>query len=164
MLNLDRKTGLPFYAYFDDLSRLFLELPGIAETTTELAFIDLAGFRAFKTAYGQDLGDAVLAAFAMCIATVPAAQAIRDGGDEFLVLGAPTRTGLAGNLDALRSRWPREFRARFPDAGLVVPRVIVATTKCRDIRACRELLGKRIGDLKARFPSPPAEGVLETVA
>jgi GGDEF domain-containing protein len=162
-LNLDRKTGLPFFAYFDDLARLFGELPGVAETTTELAFIDLAGFRAFNTTYGQDLGDSVLSVFAETITGVKGARAIRDGGDEFLVLGSPTRRGLAKDLDDLRTRWPAEFRANFPNAGVVSPRILVAATKCGDIRACREALGRRIGELKAKVAAPPPEGVLEVV-
>jgi hypothetical protein len=163
-LNLDRKTLLPFYAYFDDLARLFAELPGIAVTTTELAFIDLAGFRAFNTQHGQDMGDLVLGAFAEAIARVPGARAIRDGGDEFLVVGAPTRRAMASDLDATRARWPDEFRRRFPGAEVVVPRILVATTRCADVRACREALGRRVGDLKARAKSPPPEGVLEVVS
>lgn len=162
-LNVDRKTGLPFYAYFDDLARLYEELPGVAQAPTELAFIDLAGFRAFNTKHGQDMGDLVLAAFASTLAHVSGARAIRDGGDEFLVVGAPLREGLAKDLDALRWAWPAEFRRRFARAEVVVPRILVAASRCGAIRACREVLGRRVGDLKARAKSPPPEGVLEVV-
>jgi GGDEF domain-containing protein len=160
-VNLDRKTGLPFFAYFDDLARLFAELPGVAETTTQVAFIDLAGFRAFNNAHGQDTGDAVLAEFAAAIRDVPGARAVRDGGDEFLVVGAPTRTHLARDLDRVRTAWPKRFRERFPGATPVAPRVLVGTTRSAELRACRELLGRSVSAVKERSKSPPPEGVLE---
>src|SRR5574341_1960218 len=59
--NRDHKTRLPFFAWFDLLSRLFAALPGLAGAQTEVAFLDLAGFRAFNNAHGQEAGDAVLA-------------------------------------------------------------------------------------------------------
>ena len=54
--NLDRKTGLPSFAYFAELSRLFGEMPGLARAKVELGFIDLIGFRAFNNRYGQAQG------------------------------------------------------------------------------------------------------------
>jgi hypothetical protein len=45
----------------------------------------------------------------------------------------------------------------------VAPRILVAATGCGAIRACRELLGKRVGELKMRSKSPEPEGVLEVV-
>jgi GGDEF domain-containing protein len=160
-VNLDRKTRLPFYAYFDDLSRTFAALPGISATKTEVAFIDLAGFGAFNNACGQDVGDAALGAFAEAISELPGTRAIRDGGDEFLVVGAPTRTGMASDLDALRRAWPARFAKRFPGAPVVAPRIVVAETKSGELRACREALGRKIGEVKARVKEMGPEGVLE---
>jgi diguanylate cyclase (GGDEF)-like protein len=97
----DRKTGLASFAYFDDLVRLFCATRELAESAVDLAFLDLAGFRAFNNTHGQDAGDAVLAELAAALLEVPAARVIRDGGDEFLVVSAPTRAPLA---DALRGR------------------------------------------------------------
>lgn len=161
--NRDHKTRLPSYAWFELLARLFTTLPGLATAETELAFLDLAGFRAFNNARGQEAGDAVLAAFAAELARLDGATAIRDGGDEFLVLGAPTRTELARDLDAFRRAWPGVFRARFGTATEVVaPRVLVRRARGIELRQARETLGRRIGSLKDRG-QPGPEGLLVEV-
>lgn len=158
--NRDHKTGLPFYAWFDLLARLFAALPGLAAAETELAFLDLAGFRAFNNANGQDAGDAVLAAFAAELTRIDAASAIRDGGDEFLVLGAPTRAGLARDLESLRRAWPGAFRARFgTGVPIVAARILVTRTRGAGLRQARESLGRTIGTLKHRG-APGPEGLL----
>jgi GGDEF domain-containing protein len=158
--NRDHKTRLPFYAWFDLLARLFAALPGLATAETEVAFLDLAGFRAFNNAHGQDAGDAVLAAFAAELARLDAASAIRDGGDEFVVLGAPARTGLARDLQAFRRAWPGLFRARFgADAPTVAARILVTRTRGASLRQARETLGRTIGTLKNR-DKPGPEGLL----
>lgn len=162
--NLDRKTGRPFFAYFDDLARMFAAVPGIAGASVPLGFVDLAGFREFNNRYGQDLGDAVLRAFAEELATVPGVAVIRDGGDEFLVVGAPGRAGLATSLDAFRMQWPSRFRARFGDeAPPVAPRILVATTEGRSLRACREDLGRSVGALKIAAKVVGPEGALRAL-
>lgn len=157
----DRKTGLPFFAYFDDLSRLFADLPGIACGEVDLAFIDLAGFRGFNNAHGQQLGDAVLAVFASELRALPGTAAIRDGGDEFLIVGAPTRRALASDLDAFRRAWPRVFRDRFGDAPQVVaPRILVHRTRADALLEARETLGRAIGEVKYTAGRPGPEGIL----
>jgi GGDEF domain-containing protein len=161
--NRDHKTRLPFYAWFDLLARLFASLPSLAASETELGFIDLAGFRAFNNAHGQDAGDAVLAAFAGALSGVDAAAAIRDGGDEFLLVGAPARGGLSRDLDSFRRAWPAAFRARFgADVPPVAPRILVTKTRGGDLRAAREVLGRTIASLKDR-EKPGPEGVLVEV-
>jgi GGDEF domain-containing protein len=160
LANRDHKTRLPFYAWFDLLARLFAALPGLAAAETEMAFLDLAGFRAFNNGYGQDAGDAVLATFAAELARIDAATAIRDGGDEFLVLGAPARSGLARDLEALRQGWPRVFEARFgPEVPAVAARILVTRTRGAGLRHTRERLGRTIGALKNRG-TPEPEGLL----
>jgi len=157
----DRKTGLPFFAYFDDLSRLYAELPGIACGEVDLAFIDLAGFRDFNNAHGQQLGDAVLAAFAGELGTLSGASAIRDGGDEFLIVGAPARKPLGPDLDTFRHAWPRIFRCRFGEAPQVVaPRILVHRTRAGNLLKARETLGRAIGEVKHSAGRPDAEGIL----
>ena len=52
----DHKTALPFFAYFAQLARLFAALPGLADSEVELGFFDLAGFREFNNAFGQERG------------------------------------------------------------------------------------------------------------
>jgi GGDEF domain-containing protein len=156
----DHKTGLPSFAYFIDLARLFTDLPGLASAHAEVAFVDLAGFGAFNNAHGQDAGDAVLAAFASDLACLGASRAIRDGGDEFLVVGAPGWTHLAAELDRFRRAWPERFRARFGGGAPVAPRILVATADGRRLRRAREVLGRMVGEVKAREKTPPPEGVL----
>ena len=139
-------------------------LEGFSRASTEIAFIDLAGFREFNNRFGQDSGDAVLGAFATELARLPAVRAIRDGGDEFLVIGAPTREGLRGDLDAFRRRWPGAFGDRFGrEVPTVAPRILVSSTPCSALLATREALGRRIGELKKRSMNPSPEGILEVV-
>jgi GGDEF domain-containing protein len=161
--NRDQKTRLPFFAWFDLLARLFAALPGLATAQTDVAFLDLAGFRAFNNGHGQDAGDAVLAAFATELTRLAAARPIRDGGDEFLVLGAPGRAGLAQDLETFRRAWPAAFRARFgADVPTVAARILVTRTRGADLRQARERLGRTIGTLKHR-DAPGPEGLLVEV-
>lgn len=147
--NRDSKTQLPFYAYFADLQRLFAGIPGLSSVTCPVAFIDLAGFRAFNNKHGQDMGDAVLRAFADELATIDDAVAIRDGGDEFLVLGAPTAATLSASIDAFRARWPERFIERFgADAPPVVARILVGETRGDALGRAREVLGRSLGEMK----------------
>jgi GGDEF domain-containing protein len=158
----DRKTGLPFYAWFDDLATTLGALPGLSSAPLELAFLDLAGFRAFNNAYGQALGDRVLQAFAEHLQALPEARVVRDGGDELLVLGAPGRASLRASLDAHRVAWPSRFRAVFGDeAPPVAPRIVVARTVGGALRACREALGRAVGVFKNSVPKVPPEGALD---
>jgi GGDEF domain-containing protein len=151
----DRKTGLAFYSYFDDIGRLFATLSELAASTVELAFLDLVGFRGFNNARGQDLGDEVLAEVARALGEIPSAVVVRDGGDEFLVLGAPTQTGLAESLDQFRHAWPERFRARFGEGAPVASRALVATGAGAELRAMRERLGRSLGALKNGPPPGP---------
>lgn len=161
--NRDHKTGLPFFAYFADLAELFSSLPGLASSTTQLAFIDLAGFRAFNNQFGQDRGDDVLRAFAMALREVRGSCAVRDGGDEFLVVGAPERCGLVEDLDAFRRSWPTRFAEVFgKDVPPVVPRILVEKAPCGALISVREHLGRTITSLKEEgVPGP--HGILREV-
>ena len=158
----DRKTGLAFFSYFDDLGRLFGATRELAASRLELAFLDLAGFRAFNNAHSQDAGDAVLAEVARALSEIPAAAIVRDGGDEFLVVGAPTRTGLADALHAFRQAWPARFRARFGDRAPVASRILVTSGAGGDLRAMRERLGRSLAPLK-NAPAPGPDGMQVSV-
>jgi diguanylate cyclase (GGDEF)-like protein len=162
-MNLDRKTGLPFFAHFDDVASLFSALGGLACADVELAFLDLAGFRAFNNAHGQDAGDAVLAEIAAALReTLRDAAVVRDGGDEYLVIGAPTRTGLAADLEAFGKAWPARFQKRFPTAEVVSARILVGHAPGRELRALRERLGQALAPLK-HLDAPGKEGMLVRV-
>ena len=117
-----------------------------AAPTIELAFVDLAGFRAFNNRYGQDMGDEVLRAFAEEIGALPTSRAVRDGGDEFLIVGTPTRSGIDRDVRALCASWPERFRRRFgTGAPPVAARILVGEARAKDLgglprtpRACAQ--------------------------
>lgn len=157
----DRKTGLPTYGHFSDLDRLFKGVPALADKRVELAFVDLIGFRGFNNALGQEMGDRCLREFAAALAETAATRVIRDGGDEFLVVGAPTRSSLVDDLHAFMERWPEVLKARFgPSVPPVRPRILVGRTLARELVPLRERLGRAIGELKGRGESGPF-GILE---
>jgi GGDEF domain-containing protein len=160
----DRRTRLPWWAAFGDVVvRTFERVPGLAGAPTEMAFIDLAGFGAFNTAYGQAAGDDVLRLLGSVLAAIPDSQPLRDGGDEFILLGTPTHDGLEGRLESFRAAWPALLRQRFPDASAVPPRIVVTTAAGATIEAARTRLGREIGAVKAAHPRPDPTGVLVRV-
>lgn len=158
----DRRTDLPFYAYLADLAALFAEVPGLADAPVELAFLDLARFGEFNNAAGMAMGDEVLRRFAAELRTLPDAVAVRDGGDEFLVLGTPTASGLVERLEAFRtSQWPAAFRRSFGSTVQdVAPRILVTTTRGAELVAARDRLGRAIGPWKQQVDPVPASGAL----
>jgi GGDEF domain-containing protein len=157
----DRKTGLPTYGHFSDLHRLFKGVPALADKRVELAFVDLIGFRGFNNALGQEMGDRCLRAFAAALAETAATRVIRDGGDEFLVVGAPTRSSLVDDLGTFMETWPAVLKGQFGSSVPPVrPRILVGHTQGRDLVPLRERLGTAIGELKGRGESGPF-GILE---
>jgi GGDEF domain-containing protein len=121
----------------------------LSSAALEVAFIDLIGFRTFNNRFGQAAGDEVLQAFAEELQRVSSVAVIRDGGDEFLVIGAPTRTGLHRDLDAFRKLWPARFRLRFgTDVPAVAPRIVVGDTTGARLGRAREAAGRAITELK----------------
>jgi GGDEF domain-containing protein len=161
-IDLDRRTRLPGFAWFADLVRSVAEVPGLRGARWEIAFIDLAGFGAFNTDHGQAKGDDVIGAFGRALARIPGSRAIRDGGDEFVVIGTPGSDGLYERLDDFRAAWLDEFGRTFGHALKPVrPRITVTRTIGLELAAARERLGRRIGELKKLAPSPPDEGVIE---
>jgi GGDEF domain-containing protein len=161
-IDLDRRSQLPTYAWFADLVRSVAEMPGLAGSEWEIAFIDLAGFGAFNTEYGQAMGDDVIAEFGRALARIPGSRSIRDGGDEFIVIGTPGDIGLFDRLDAFRQAWLTDFGAAFgASARPVRPRITVTRTPGAELAAARERLGRRIGELKKEVLDPPDDGVIE---
>jgi GGDEF domain-containing protein len=159
--DLDRKTRIPGFGAFDTIDRVFSSLPGLGAEPIAMAFADLAGFREFNNRCGQDLGDLALRLFAQHLSTVPGTFTIRDGGDEFIVVGAPGRPGLADDIDAWRTGWPAVFRQRFgPDVPMVAPRFVVSEGRARNIASLRERLGREIGHTKHEPLDSDGRGVL----
>lgn len=151
----DRKTGLPPYRHFSDLGRMFSAVPSLASSHVEVAFLDLAAFGAFNNAAGQQAGDQLLRLLATALEAIPGVRAIRDGGDEFLLVGAPTRRGLAADVAGLQRSWVAARSSTFgEDAQGVVARAVVATGPGRDLVALRERLGREIGSMKHLEPGP----------
>jgi GGDEF domain-containing protein len=148
--NTDRKTGLAGFTYFLELCELIAHCPCLANATLPFAFIDLVGFRAFNNTCGQDAGDQALEAVAAALQEeLVGVKIVRDGGDEFLVVGAPTRGPLYQDLVDLRENWPEMFRKRFGgDVPLVRFRSLVGYVSGNRLRLARENLGRRIGELK----------------
>ena len=161
---MDSKTGVPGFGYFRAFAELAAALPGLAQARTELAFLDLAGFKKFNDRFGQDAGDDVISELAHALAAIPDARVVRDGGDEFLVLGAPTDDRLEQKLAAFLERWPATFAARFgADAPVVAPRVALSASRGAGLRALREELGRAITRLKQEAPTPSPSGFLKRV-
>ncbi len=133
---IDGRVRVPRYeAYLVD-ARLFESIPGLAGTPVEVAFLDMADFGNWNTAHGQAAGDELLALLTAHLRTLPESRTIRDGGDEFLVIGAPQATGLEDRLRALFGRWADASRTTSPDLPVVPLRAAVTTTRA-DTRCAR---------------------------
>ena len=106
----------------------------------------------------------MLAEVARALETVAFVRAIRDGGDEFIVVGAPGRADLDRDLDVFRAAWPARFAAAFGrDVPPVAPRILVTDAPGRALRAARERLGRSMGTVKNAAKNPPPEGVLSRI-
>ena len=161
----DRKTRIPTYTYFSDMARVLGGIPDLRSSAMPVLFCDLAGFKEFNNAKGQQLGDEVLRVFAGALGGLRNARAIRDGGDEFLVIGAPGRPGFVDDVDTLRRAWPATFSAAFGgDGPAVAPRLLVSTATGGTLEATRERLGRLVGEVKVAHPDPSSSGVLVEVA
>ncbi len=156
----DQRVRVPRYeAYLID-ARLFESIPGLAGAPVEVAFLDIAAFGHWNTAHGQAAGDALLARLTALLRTLPESRTIRDGGDKFLVVGAPQATGLEGRVRELFARWAEVSARTDPDLSVVALRAAITTTRADALRDAREDLGRWIGIVKADFPEPPPEGVV----
>jgi GGDEF domain-containing protein len=156
----DRRTQLPFLGYLLDLECLYLEIDHLRTAPVELAFLDLAGFGDWNNAFGMAAGDDVLRFLADQLALIPWSVAIRDGGDEFVVVGAPFGVGLAARLMEFRTAFPVRFHDRFGDDAIpVAPRIITTTVTGGSLVAGRDQLGRDIARAKTLFPRPDASGV-----
>jgi GGDEF domain-containing protein len=157
---IDERVRVPRYEAYLVNARLFETIPGLAPAPVEIAFLDLADFGVWNSKHGQAAGDELLAALTALLRTIPETRTIRDGGDEFLVLGAPHAVGLEGKLRDLSARWAQAAEAQRPDRPVVPLRAAVTTTRADRLRPTREELGQWIGCLKSDFDEAPPEGVV----
>ena len=97
---IDGKVRVPRYEAYLANARLFESVPGLAGAPVEIAFLDMADFGPWNTRHGQAAGDELLACLTSLLRSIPESRTIRDGGDEFLVIGAPQATGLEDRLRA----------------------------------------------------------------
>jgi GGDEF domain-containing protein len=156
----DVKTGIANFGWFTNVATLLQAIPDLAKASVQVAFIDLAGFKKFNDKFGQDAGDEVISLFAQHINSAKTIAAIRDGGDEFLLVGAPTSTELPTFIEATRSSWPAVFKSKFSDSVFVAPRIVWSEFNASDLRAAREKLGKAVGALKENSKNPGTEGAV----
>jgi GGDEF domain-containing protein len=159
----DRMTGLTTLAGVDELVAVLGSLPRVADEPMEVAFLDLAGFRAFNKRHGsQAEGDRVLALLGEALRGLPDVLPARIGGDEMLMIGKPGDR-IGPKLDAWRHAWPARLRAAgFSDK--VAPRILVGRARAREIDELRRELGEAIFRMKQIFPETPAEGVQARLA
>ena len=157
---IDGRVRVPRYeAYLAD-ARLFESVPGLAGAPVEIAFLDMADFGTWNTRHGQAAGDELLARLTSLLRSIPESRTIRDGGDEFLVIGSPQATGLEGRLRAAFGRWVEASERVSPELPVVPLRAVVTTTRADDLREARVNLGQWIGLVKADVASPPPGGVV----
>jgi GGDEF domain-containing protein len=155
----DRTTGLPTMAFFDELAGL---LTSLGEVPIELAFSDLAHFHDFNNTFGMEAGDRALRTYAEALASIPGSLVVRDGGDEVLIVGAPTVTGsLRAQLDEFRRAWPAWAQAHADvRPGEVVPRILTVEGTAGELRRLRNALGSQIGTFKALVEDPGRFGAI----
>jgi len=155
----DRHTQIPSFGHLLDLDRILAELP-VRSEQIDVAFADLAGFGPWNSTHGQAAGDQVLALLAAALDEIPAARAIRDGGDEFVLVGAPRRGDFEPDLQRLLDAWPDRWAATFGALPIIVPRIVLMAAAAGSLRAAREQLGRSIGVLKTLAPEPGPHGAL----
>jgi hypothetical protein len=158
----DRMTGLTTFAAVEELAAVMGELPRLANERIDVAFLDLAGFRAFNSRHGsQDEGDRLLAVLGGALRDMPGVLPVRIGGDEMLILGKPG-AGIGDTIAAWRTAWPARLRAAgFTDP--VAPRILIGTAPTRDLNHLRRELGEGIFRMKQAFTDVPPEGVQATL-
>ena len=160
---IDPHVGIARFDAYLDLARLVATLPGLGAEPVEVAFIDIAGLGEWNNAYGMDAGDELLRWVASRLRTIPLARPYRDGGDEFLVVGAPGRPGLAADVAALFEGWPAAWASAFGDAPVVPPRGVAGRCTGRELVDARGRLSRALGELKHGTPTPGSTGVLRVL-
>lgn len=160
----DRKTRVPSFAFYEDLAQAAAGLGALGEAPVEVAFLDLIAFGDWNKIHGQQRGDELLGVLAAALSDIPESLVVRDGGDEFLVIGKPGQHGvLRARLEAFLDGWADRCRSALPDLPLVEARFVLGGGAMRDALPIRELLGEAVGGIKDYEPPRPADGVMAIV-
>jgi GGDEF domain-containing protein len=157
---MDPRVGVPRFEGYLALADLFRAVPALGRGQVDVAFIDLANFGKWNGTHGQAAGDDLLALLTSQLRELARSRTYRDGGDEFLVVGAPGTDQLEESLAGLCARWPEVQRAALPGLPVVPLRAVISREAAHRLRAAREQLGVRIGTVKSRHRRPPDEGVI----
>ncbi len=158
---MDARVGVPRFEGYLALADLFAALPALGAGDVDVTFIDLANFGRWNAVHGQALGDDLLALLTAQLRTLTGSRTFRDGGDEFLVVGAPGTADLERDLRALFAAWPEVSRRAFPTLPVVPLRAVIGRERGADLRRARERQGVWIGELKHTCPEPPPAGIIE---
>ena len=123
---MDNRVGVPRFEGYLALADLFRAIPALGHGEVDVAFIDLAGFGKWNTNHGQALGDELLAFLTARLRRVPESRTFRDGGDEFLIVGAPGSDRLERDLRVLFKEWPSACTTAFQSLPVVPLRAVVS--------------------------------------
>jgi GGDEF domain-containing protein len=156
----DGRVGVPRLEGYFAVADLFTAVPALGGGLVDVVFLDLANFGHWNSLYGQDAGDRLLELLTAELRTLPRSRTYRDGGDEFLVLGAPGTDELEANLRRLCAGWPEASRRAFPGLPVVPIRAVISRERASHLRKARERQGVDIGVLKQDHPTPPDEGIV----
>ncbi len=148
----DSLTGLKNKRFLEEYKGDLFKFTHLKTSSVSVAFIDIDDFKQFNTNYGHTFGDEVLKSVAvtmMALTTdLPNTYALRNGGDEFLIISASMLPGefikLSKNLcDKIRSM-TLDYQGK--DVGVTIS-IGVATKndyyKCPDFDALYELADAR---------------------
>ena len=157
---MDPNLHVPRLEGYFAVADLFTAVPALGSGEVDVVFLDLANFGTWNSHHGQAEGDRLLQLLTAELRKLPRSRTYRDGGDEFLVLGAPGTDGLEADLRDLCARWPEASRRAFPGLPVVPIRAVIGRERASELRSAREHLGVEIGKLKKAYPEPVEEGVV----
>jgi GGDEF domain-containing protein len=147
--NRDAKTGIAAIGHFRVCSETMNA--GSPTRPIDVFFFDLANFKAFNDARGQAEGDRCLREFATMLADRAGAVAIRDGGDEFILLMDGASADVTSVCRELDAAWLARFARAFPGAPTVRARGLMTRVRPYELNAARKRLGFEIGALKSKL-------------
>jgi diguanylate cyclase (GGDEF)-like protein len=155
----DRKTGVPLFAFYEDLAKAAAGLGALGAAPVEVAFLDIIDFGKWNKDHGQAQGDKLIETLARSLRKIPDCLVVRDGGDEFLIVGRPGRSGaLQGLLEDFLANWFADCeKARLQPAEV---RIVLGGGSLGEALEIRERLGREVGRIRHDRPDAPGRGVL----